>query len=218
MATTKSHHNVKALVSVKKSDDGLLKNLVTGIVGNNHLVLELVSSELDPKTNSEIETIKGKAHETEKNENEVQYEATFELPTNFGNVGAVLVENEHSKEIFLKNIVLDGFPDGPVHLSCKSWIQPKHDTPTKRVFFTNKMYLPSQTPSGLRKLRENELIELRGNGEGERKSSDRIYDYDVYNDLGDPDTNIALKRPVLGGSKQYPYPRRCRTGRKHSNT
>jgi lipoxygenase len=80
------------------------------------------------------------------------------------------------------------------------------------------MYLPSQTPSGLRKLRENELIELRGNGEGERKSSDRIYDYDVYNDLGDPDTNIALKRPVLGGSKQYPYPRRCRTGRKHSNT
>jgi hypothetical protein len=48
MATTKSHHNVKALVTVKKSDNGLLKNLVTGIVGNNHLVLELVSSELDP--------------------------------------------------------------------------------------------------------------------------------------------------------------------------
>jgi hypothetical protein len=54
-------------------------------------------------------------------------------------VGAVLVENEHSKEIFLKNIVLDGFSDGPVHLSCQSWIQPKHDTPTKRVFFTNKV-------------------------------------------------------------------------------
>jgi hypothetical protein len=48
MATTKSHHNVKALVTVKKSDNGLLKNLVTGIVGNNHLVLELVSSELGP--------------------------------------------------------------------------------------------------------------------------------------------------------------------------
>jgi hypothetical protein len=48
MATTKSHHNVKALVTVKKSDNGLLKNLVTGIVGNNHLVFELVSSEIDP--------------------------------------------------------------------------------------------------------------------------------------------------------------------------
>jgi len=79
------------------------------------------------------------------------------------------------------------------------------------------MYLPSQTPSGLRKLREDELIELRGNGEGERKKSDRIYDYDVYNDLGDPEINIKLKRPVLGGTKQYPYPRRCRTGRKHSD-
>jgi len=80
------------------------------------------------------------------------------------------------------------------------------------------MYLPSQTPSGLRKLREDELIELRGNGEGERKKSDRIYDYDVYNDLGDPDITTDLKRPVLGGTKKYPYPRRCRTGRKHSDT
>jgi lipoxygenase len=78
--------------------------------------------------------------------------------------------------------------------------------------------LPSQTPRGLQILRKEELIQLRGNGEGERKSSDRIYDYDVYNDLGDPETNIKLKRPVLGGTKQYPYPRRCRTGRKHSNT
>ncbi|WJX38978.1 linoleate 13S-lipoxygenase [Trifolium repens] len=215
--TNNSHYNVKTLVTVKQSDNGLLKNIVTGIIGNNHLVLELVRAELDAKANSERETIKGKAHETNKTENDVQYEATFEIPTNFGNVGAVLVENEHNKELFLKNIVLDGFPDGPVHLNCQSWIQPNHDTPTKRVFFTNKMYLPSQTPSGLRKFRENELIELRGNGEGERKKSERIYDYDVYNDLGDPDINIELKRPVLGGTKQYPYPRRCRTGRKHSD-
>jgi hypothetical protein len=44
----KSHHNVKALVSVKESDGGLIKNIVTGIVGNKHLILELVSAELDP--------------------------------------------------------------------------------------------------------------------------------------------------------------------------
>ena len=61
-------------------------------------------------------------------------------------------------------------------------------------------------------LREKDLESLRGNGEGERKGSDRIYDYDAYNDLGDPDTKLELKRPVLG-SDEHPYPRRCRTGR-----
>lgn len=73
-------------------------------------------------------------------------------------------------------------------------------------------YLPSATPSGLKKLRELELQYLRGNGEGERETSDRIYDYDTYNDLGDPDSDDGLARPVLGG-KEHPYPRRCRTGR-----
>lgn len=73
-------------------------------------------------------------------------------------------------------------------------------------------YLPSETPEGLRRLREEELVTLRGNGQGERKSFERIYDYDVYNDLGDPDSNPELQRPVLGGT-QHPYPRRCRTGR-----
>lgn len=77
--------------------------------------------------------------------------------------------------------------------------------------------MPSQTPSGLRRLREEDLESLRGNGEGERKNFERIYDYDVYNDLGDPDGNEELKRPVLGG-KDLPYPRRCRTGRPRTKT
>ncbi|KAL0459279.1 UNVERIFIED_CONTAM: Linoleate 13S-lipoxygenase 2-1, chloroplastic [Sesamum latifolium] len=73
-------------------------------------------------------------------------------------------------------------------------------------------YLPSQTPSGLKSYGEEELKLLRGDGNGERKTSDRIYDYDVYNDLGDPDQDDNLARPVLGGP-EHPYPRRCRTGR-----
>lgn len=72
-------------------------------------------------------------------------------------------------------------------------------------------FLPSETPIGLKKLRDEELLNLRGNGQGQRKTYDRIYDYEVYNDLGNPDSDSDQKRPVLGG-KEHPYPRRCRTG------
>ena len=78
-------------------------------------------------------------------------------------------------------------------------------------------YLPSQTPSGLRNLRQQELTELRGDGKGQRKLTDRIYDYDVYNDLGNPDKGIEFARPTLGGEK-LPYPRRSRTGRAPTST
>jgi hypothetical protein len=87
-----------------------------------------------------------------------------------------------------------------------------------RCFLLQKLYLPSQTPAGLVALRAEELNTLRGDGKGERKVQDRIYDYDVYNDLGNPDSNLSFKRPILGGSEDFPYPRRCRTGRPPTKT
>ena len=54
---------------------------------------------------------------------------------------------------------------------------------------------------------------MRGDGTGERKTSDRVYDYEVYNDLGNPDKAIEYARTTLGGNPDFPYPRRCRTGR-----
>ncbi|XP_058729965.1 linoleate 13S-lipoxygenase 2-1, chloroplastic-like isoform X2 [Vicia villosa] len=169
------------------------------------------------ETKLEKRRIKGYVRLTNRSAQEVKYEAEFEVPANFGEIGAILVENEHRKEIFMREIVLDGFLTGPVKFSCESWVRSKFDNPTKRVFFSNKSYLPSETPEGLKMLREGELISLRGNGQGERQWFDRIYDYDVYNDLGDPDTDPKHKRPVLGGS-EHPYPRRCRTGRPRCNT
>ncbi|XP_048323897.2 linoleate 13S-lipoxygenase 2-1, chloroplastic [Ziziphus jujuba] len=218
--------NVKAILTVQRTLGGFLSNIgFEGVLDDftdllsGSLLLELVSAELDPKTGQEKSRIKGHAHKTDcgcKLEF-VTYETSFKIPADFGRVGAVVVENEHHKEMLLKDIVLDGFPEGPVNLSCNSWLHSKCDDPRSRVFFTNKSYLPSETPSGLRRLREEELVILRGNGKGERKKFERIYDYDVYNDLGDPDRNADLKRPILGG-KDHPYPRRCRTGRRHCAT
>ena len=78
-------------------------------------------------------------------------------------------------------------------------------------------YLPSETPPGLRDLRDKELKDLRGDGTGVRKLCDRIYDYATYNDLGNPDRGKEFIRPILGGEK-IPYPRRCRTGRPPTDT
>lgn len=52
--------------------------------------------------------------------------------------------------------------------------------------------MPWETPPGLKDLREQELKTLQGNGKGEPKSWERIYDYDVYNDLDDPDKSFEL--------------------------
>lgn len=78
-------------------------------------------------------------------------------------------------------------------------------------------HLPSQTPPGLKDLRHEDLLSIRGSRKGERKPHDRIYDYAPYNDLGNPDKGKGLARPVLAGEER-PYPRRCRTGRPPTRT
>lgn len=59
--------------------------------------------------------------------------------------------------------------------------------------------------------REKELEKKRGDGRGVPKNWENIYDYDVYNDISDLDSNSTNKPPILGGL--VPYPRRGRTGR-----
>jgi lipoxygenase len=71
----------------------------------------------------------------------VKYETDFEVPIDFGEVGAVLVENEHHSEMFVEDIEIDGLPRGPVKVTCRSWVHSKFDSPVKRVFFTNKVSL-----------------------------------------------------------------------------
>ncbi|MCO5549298.1 hypothetical protein L7F22_002766 [Adiantum nelumboides] len=76
--------------------------------------------------------------------------------------------------------------------------------------------MPNETPKALLTLREAGLEALQGDGKGQRVYGQQIYDYNFYNDISNPDQDEDLRRPVLGGSPEYPYPRRCRTGRPHT--
>lgn len=213
---------VKAIVTVRRKRKEALREAIEkhldslfDAVGSN-IVLQLVSEKIDPNTKSgkksEEAVLKGWLQKSAVRAEKVHFTATFTISSDFGHPGAIIVTNQHQKEFFLENIVLEGLIGGPVYFPCNSYVQPKKENPEKRIFFCNKPYLPSQTPEGLKQLRQKELQNLRGDGKGTRKHSDRIYDYDVYNDLGNPDKIKDLARPVLGG-EDIPYPRRCRTGR-----
>ncbi|KAL1188121.1 Linoleate 9S-lipoxygenase 1 [Cardamine amara subsp. amara] len=143
---------------------------------------------------------------------ESAFKVTFDYDADFGYPGAFLIKNSHPSEFYLKSLTLENVPGhGRVHYICNSWVYPAKHYSKDRIFFSNKTYLPNETPEPLLKYREEELVSLRGTGEGELKEWDRVYDYAYYNDLGVPSND---PRPVLGGTSEYPYPRRGRTGRK----
>ncbi|KAL6619995.1 hypothetical protein ACP70R_035134 [Stipagrostis hirtigluma subsp. patula] len=140
------------------------------------------------------------------------YQVTFFVDAEFGTPGAVVVKNGlKNDQFFLRHVHLELAEDRGIHFECNSWVYP-YKKASDRVFFINTCYLPDKTPEALRLLREEELRSLRGSGRGERKDWERVYDFDYYNDLGNPDKEDHA-RPVLGGSSTHPYPRRCRTGR-----
>ncbi|KAF4397119.1 hypothetical protein G4B88_008965 [Cannabis sativa] len=147
------------------------------------------------------------------------FKVSFEWDESIGVPEAVIFKNNHVEELFLKTITLDDVPgEGVVQFICYSWVYSANKYDYDRVFFRNKSYLPSATPAPLLKYRKEELQNLRGDGKGERKEWDRVYDYDVYNDLGEPDKGEDFARKILGGNSEFPYPRRGRTGRPPTKT
>ncbi|XP_059437178.1 probable linoleate 9S-lipoxygenase 5 [Corylus avellana] len=150
---------------------------------------------------------------------ESEFKVTFDWDEDIAIPGAFLVKNNHHSEFYLKSLTLEDVPgQGRIHFVCNSWVYPADQYKKDRVFFSNKTFLPNETPGPLLKYREEELVNLRGDGTGELQEWDRVYDYAYYNDLGNPDKGPKYVRPVLGGSSEYPYPRRGRTGRPPSET
>nr|AHX56188.1 lipoxygenase [Diospyros kaki] len=145
---------------------------------------------------------------------EAAFNITFDWDEAMGFPGAFIIRNHRHSQFYLKTVTLEDIPGhGQLLFICNSWVYPAHRYNYDRIFFSNKTFLPCNTPEPLRYYREQELIGLRGNGSGMLKEWDRVYDYAYYNDLGMPDKGPEYARPVLGGSKTYPYPRRGRTDR-----
>lgn len=90
------------------------------------------------ETGLEKPRVTGFAHRTLV---EGRYEAELQVSPSFGPVGAVLVENEHHKEMFIKEIKLVTGDDEStaVTFDCNSWVHSKFDNPEKRIFFTIKV-------------------------------------------------------------------------------
>ncbi|KAK9157038.1 hypothetical protein Scep_003612 [Stephania cephalantha] len=221
---------VKCVITVKRIIGSDKESTVDHEDPNNHemvagrLRLTLYSTELDRSGREKTVTAYTEKGTRRGEDQLVEFECSFSVPRTFGKVGAVTVQNEQEDETLLvSTIALDGLPSPTtttttsLTFNCNSHISPLSQNRDLRIFFSNKSYLPAQTPDGLKRLRDLDLENLRGDGTGERKESDRIYDYDVYNDLADPDSSPYLARPVLGGP-EHPYPRRCRTGRGPTKT
>ncbi|MCO5606633.1 hypothetical protein L7F22_060821 [Adiantum nelumboides] len=186
------------------------------------VTLQLISTDLDPKTKKAKVSQEAILKDWEKKAwyvaDKVEYTADFMVPDDFGLPGAITILNGHPHEFYLETIALDSWNGDKLYFPCYSWVHSKIDSPEKRFFFSNQVYLPDETPDGLKDLREKEMSFMMGDGRGLRKRHERIYDYAVYNDLGHPDKHKDFARPQFGGTRERAYPRRVRTGRTSQKT
>lgn len=90
--------------------------------------------------------------ETEKEE---VYEGRFEVPLDFGEIGAVVIENLNENEMFVKQVQLTGW--GSHAITCNSWVQPNSTQVPhqRRVFFTSKVTAQHTLPTLLSSFLEN---------------------------------------------------------------
>lgn len=229
-ALTGNNKKIKGTVVLMKKNVLDLNDFNSSLLDGFHELLgKKVSLQLISAVNVDQGTLKGKLGKPTYLENwittntflaagESAAEITFDWDEDLGIPGAFTIRNNHPTEFYLKTLTLDVPGQDQVHFVCNSWVYPAEKYKKDRVFFSNQTYLPSETPEALRQYREEELVNLRGSGTGELKAWERVYDYAIYNDLGDPDRGTEYARQILGGSTEFPYPRRGRTSRPPAKT
>ncbi|GJQ90023.1 lipoxygenase 1, chloroplastic [Tanacetum coccineum] len=155
------------------------------LIGRN-VVLELFSLDIDPKTRapkkSKEAVLKDWSQKANLKSEKVNYTSDILVESDFGVPGAITITNKHQKEFYLESITIEGFACGPVYFPCNSWVQSVNDHAEPRIFFSNQREGASR---------------FKGRRNMSEEVSDRIYDYDVYSDLGNPDRGNDFIRPLL---------------------
>ncbi|KAE8657503.1 Lipoxygenase 4 [Hibiscus syriacus] len=131
---------VRAAVTVRNKNkedlkETLMKHLdaFTDKIGRN-VVLELISTEEDPKTKaakkSKGAVLKDWSKKAKVKAERVHYTAEFTVASNFGLPGAISVTNKH-QEFFLESITVEGFACGPLHFLVTLGFNPTEIIPVK---------------------------------------------------------------------------------------
>lgn len=89
---------------------------------------------------SEWSYVRGFPKTSENNPYIVEYAADLRVPRDFGCPGAALITNFLDREVYLVQIVVHGFSQGPLFFSANTWIHSSKDNPTEsRIIFKNQV-------------------------------------------------------------------------------
>ncbi|KAJ7093253.1 hypothetical protein O6H91_Y579900 [Diphasiastrum complanatum] len=166
---------INGTITVQKTNILDLVNAGASVVDNTadllgqKVKLQLVSVEADPVTKT------GKRSQSVSVQNwflafdgitvgDVTSTISFTVDRNFGVPGALIIQNNHLNEFYLKSVSLVLPDQSTINFMCNSWVYNVSKYKSDRIFFSNRHCLPIDTPQGLLTLRQQELINLRGDG------------------------------------------------------
>lgn len=71
---------------------------------------------------------------------ESAFGVNFDWDEQIGLPGAIIIQNKHHSELYLRTITLEHVPGhGQVHFVCNSWVYPVKYYKKDRIFFSNKV-------------------------------------------------------------------------------